>query len=57
MESTEKIPVYLKIEKGKTVCVCHAGRKGCEESCQRDVVTRDKFKGWQETMRRNRFGR
>lgn len=57
MESTEKIPVYLKIENGKTVCVCHAGNKKCKSNCQREIVTRDKFKGWQGTMHRNRYGR
>ena len=57
MTGTEKIPVYIKIEHGKTVCVCHAGKKKCRENCQRDIVTRDKFEGWQETMRRDRYGR
>ena len=57
MEETEKIPVYLKIINGKTVCICHAKDKGCKHNCQRDVVTRDKFDGWKETLYRNKFGR
>ena len=57
MEDTEKIPVFLKIINGKTVCVCHAGQKGCRDHCQRDTVTRDKFDGWKDTLYRNRFGR
>lgn len=57
MEETEKIPVYLKIVNGKTVCICHVRDKGCENNCQRDIVTRDKFDGWKNTLYRNKFGR
>ena len=56
MTDTEKIPVYIRIEDGKTICVCHVNEKGCIRNCQRDIVSRDKFRGWQSTMRRNRFG-
>lgn len=57
MEETEKIPVYLKIINGKTLCVCHAYDKGCERACQRDTVTRDKYDGWKKTLYRDRYGR
>ncbi len=57
MESTEKIPVYVKIIKGKTVCVCHAAAKKCKGNCTRDIVSRDKFAGWKGTMKRDRYGR
>lgn len=58
METIEKIPVYIKIINGKTVCVCHAGARKCKDpSCTRDVVTRDKFIGWRQTMGRDKFGR
>lgn len=56
MTDTEKIPVYIRIRNGKTICVCHANKKGCSRPCDRDFVTRDRFRGWQATMRRNRFG-
>lgn len=58
MEPKEKIPVWADIRKGKTVCICHAGYKGCgKRSCVRETVTRDKFEGWQQTMRRDQYGR
>lgn len=57
MEKTEIIPVFLKIIQGKTVCVCHAWKKGCKQNCQRDTVSRDKFDGWKDTLYRNRYGR
>ena len=57
MEQTEKIPVFLRIINGKTVCVCHAKDKGCDRNCQRDMVTRDKFNGWKNTLYRDRYGR
>lgn len=57
METTEKIPVYIKIVNGKTVCVCHARAKGCKQKCERDIVTRDKFEDWKSIMRRDQYGR
>ena len=54
---TEKIPVYIKIIKGRTICLCHAGRRRCGDACERDFVTRDKFEGWEETAARDRYGR
>lgn len=57
METTEKIPVFIKILNGKTVCICHAFKKGCKEKCERDIVTRDKFESWQQIMKRDQFGR
>ncbi len=56
MTDTEKIPVYIRIKNGKTICICHAGGKGCDRRCDRDVVTREIFRGWQNTMKRNRYG-
>ncbi len=57
MQSTEKIPVYVRVEKGRTICICHAGRRGCGCSCcERDTVTRDKFAKWESTRRKNRYG-
>lgn len=57
METREKIPVYIDIQKGKTVCICHANAKGCGKSCPRDTVERDKFHEWEKVMNRNRYGK
>lgn len=57
VETIEKIPVYIYTERGKVKCVCHADRKGCGRNCQPDVVTRDKYRGWKETMLRDRYGK
>ena len=57
METIEKIPVYIKIIDGKTVCVCHASAKKCKANCQREILERDKFIGWRQTMNRDIFGR
>lgn len=57
MEKEEKIPVFIDIVQGRTVCICHAGAKGCKKKCPRGVVTRDKYSEWERTMRRNRYGR
>ena len=57
MRETEKIPVFIKTIKGKTVCICHAEAKGCGKECARDTVTRDKFYAWKSTMQRDRYGK
>lgn len=56
MKDTERIPVYIRIVNGKTVCVCHASHPRCDGKCELDMVTRDIFRGWQATMHRNRYG-
>lgn len=57
METKEKIKVFARIENGKTVCICPREDKRCKRKCEPDVVERDKFRGWQETFRRNRYGK
>ncbi len=57
MASREEIKVYVEIVNGKTVCICKRDNKGCDKYCQKDVVTRDKFAGWEDTFRRDRYGK
>lgn len=58
MEQMERVPVYIRTEKGRTVCLCHAGQKRCgNKSCERDTVTRDKFRDWYKTMKRDIYGK
>lgn len=57
MDEHEKIPVYADIRNGRTVCICHAGKKGCGKQCGRDVVKRDRFFGWKNIMKRDRCGK
>ena len=57
MNDKERIPVFLKIVNGKTLCVCHAYNKGCKLNCERDTVTRERYEGWQKTLYRNKYGR
>lgn len=56
MKEKENIPVYVKVINGKTMCIC---LKGCNRSryCERDVVQRDIFRGWRETIKRDKYGR
>lgn len=56
MEETEKINVYVDIVNGRTVCICTRSHKGCGKPCEKDVVTRDRFRGWEQTAR-NRYGK
>ena len=56
MKSEEKIRVYVDIVNGETVCICTRRHKGCDKQCAKDVVTRDRYEGWESTMRRNKYG-
>ena len=57
MKEQEIIPVFILYgKKGKAVCICHADRKGCNRKCQRDIVIRDKYEGWIQTLCRDRYG-
>lgn len=57
MKTKEEIPVFIKIKSGKTVCMCPRWDKRCTQPCEKDVVERDLYRGWEETMRRDRYGR
>lgn len=57
MEDKEQIKVYVDVVNGRTVCICSRNHKGCNKPCEKDVVTRDRIRGWQDTMRRDRYGR
>lgn len=57
METAEKIPVYVDIENGKTVCICRRDKKLCGKRCEKDVVKRDKFEGWYSTFHRDVYGK
>jgi len=57
MECIEKIPVYINIVKGKTICICHVSAKGCNRPCPKDTVSRDRFEEWEKTMKRDKYGK
>lgn len=50
MEDLEKIEVYIKLNKGKTECMCPVKNKKCSRECERDVVFRDRYFEWEKTM-------
>lgn len=57
MEGKERIKVYVDVVKGETICMCMKRQKRCNKQCGEDVVTRDRFKGWESTMKRNKYGK
>lgn len=58
MEETEKIKVWIEFRNGTTVCICKRDKKKCKKkTCIADVVERDKFYGWEQTFRQNRYGK
>ena len=59
MKEKEQIKVFLKIRNGRTVCICLRNQQcKCRSGdCQSEVVERDKFRGWESTLSRNRYGK
>lgn len=57
MAPKEQIKVFVDVVNGKTVCICKRDAKGCNKRCEKDVVTRDKFAGWEDTFHRDRYGK
>lgn len=45
MKDKELIPVFVRIEDGKTTCICKQGRRKCDRAdCERDMVERDAYR-------------
>lgn len=57
METKEKLKVYADIVDGKTTCMCLRSKKKCGKFCSKEIVERDKFAGWEDTFRRDRYGK
>lgn len=57
METKELIKVYIDFKDGKCVCICKRSKKRCNKKCTPDVVERDKFYGWEDTFKVNRYGK
>lgn len=55
----EYIKVFIKYQEGRTVCICKRDKKRCSsgKECYPDVVERDKYRGWQDTFRQDRYGK
>jgi len=57
MEGKEEIDVFIRYENGKTACICLRKRRKCNcKTCEKETVERDKYKGWQEAFRQDRYG-
>lgn len=52
----EYIKVHIDFKDGQTVCICKASNKGCRKPCPLDVVERDKYRGWKDTFKVDRYG-
>lgn len=57
MQTREKIKVYIDYKDGQTVCICKRSHKRCNKHCHKDVVERDKYRGWQQTCKVNKYGK
>lgn len=57
METKEKIKVFIDYKDGDTVCICKRSKKMCNKKCTPEIVERDRFYGWEDTFKVNRYGK
>lgn len=57
LQTKETIKVWVDFKDGKCVCICPRNQKKCRKKCIPDVVERDKLRGWQDTFKRDRYGK
>ena len=53
----EYIKVYVRNDNGKTVCICKQNNKGCSRRCTPDIVERNKYRGWQDCFKVDKYGK
>ena len=54
----EYIKVFIKYdENGMTKCICKRSNKRCSEQCSPEIVERDKYRGWEKTFQRDKYGK
>lgn len=59
MDTKKKIKVYVKYNDKDIKCMCLVSNPLCKEynNCNKDIVTLDKFQGWQQCFNQNRYGK
>ena len=53
----ERLQVWIDYRHGHVNCICLRSNKGCNRKCEPDTVERDRFKDWEQTYRRNIYGK
>jgi len=53
----EYIKVYIDYKDGQTVCICKRSNKKCNKKCTPEVVERDRYRGWEDTFKVDRYGK
>lgn len=57
-DSRERIKVWIKYEKGQTVCICSRANKKCDsDTCLKEKVFRNRYEGLKECFRQDRYGK
>ena len=59
MENKEKIKVFIEFdEHGNTQCICKRSQhRRCGKNCSPEVVERDRYYGWEQTFKQDRYGK
>lgn len=53
----EYIKVFVDIKDGRVECICKRSNKRCPKSCIPDVVKRDRYRGWEQTFKVDKYGK
>lgn len=54
----EYLSVLIRFDQdGYPICMCLERNKRCARKCEKEVVERDKYRGWIKTMKQDRYGK
>ena len=57
LKHNDKIKVWIDFEDNRVRCICPFWRKRCKKECVEEVVTRDRYYGWRECLRVDKYGK
>lgn len=57
MQHKETLKVFIDFQNGKVICMCLRSHRRCNKPCLMDTVERDKYRGWQQLTRVDKYGK
>lgn len=57
MKQKEYLKVFIDFQDGKVMCMCLRSRRRCNKPCLADTVERDRYRGWEQLCRVDKYGK
>lgn len=53
----QKLNVFIRYENGVVTCMCLRRNRKCLHYCEKETVLRDKYFGWIDTFKQDKYGK